>query len=91
VDGLMTVCHNTRKVETLEVVGLIMFAPPLYSTGNSGFGCGWSRCALSRPKCLISIPRTINHLQSIHFPTPQTASKNDRFSRQNGLSSKLFS
>jgi hypothetical protein len=31
VDGLMTVCHDARKGRYKEVIGLIMFAPLLYS------------------------------------------------------------
>ena len=32
-------------------------------------------CAFSRPKCLICIPQTINHLQSFQFPIPQNRLK----------------
>jgi hypothetical protein len=35
----------------------------------------WALCALSRPKCLICIPRIINHLQSIQFPIPKNRLK----------------
>ena len=35
VDGLMTFCHDARKGRYLGSIGLIMFAPPLYSTSTS--------------------------------------------------------
>jgi len=30
-----------ERADTSEVIGLIMFAPPLYSTGNPGVGIFW--------------------------------------------------
>ena len=34
MNGLLTVCHQARRADTLEVICLIMFAPSPYSTTN---------------------------------------------------------